>query len=174
MFFRKKNKVEVVPESEWTDFGDQYATKKNLAVAMCIPTAASIGLVAWNSLQRISESPVKEVISATDSVGGITHTMVNTIPVNAFTDKAGELSGQLALDTFTTMMKPILDILVALSFPVASVIMVGALFMIMFGGQMKEKAFGIIMNCGLGYVLIQMSPLLLKILEMSGKAVQPQ
>lgn len=169
--FRKKNKVEVVPESEWTNFGDQYATKKHLAVAMCVPTAASIGLVAWNSLQRIAESPAKEFISNVGGVSGVTHTMVNTIPVNAFADKSGELAGNLALSTFATIMDPIIDILVALALPVASVILVGACFFIMLG--QKEKAYGLMMNAGLGYVLIQMSPLLLKILEASGKAVQP-
>lgn len=170
MFF-KKNKVEVVPESEYTDFGDQYATKKHLAIAMCVPTAASVGLVAWNSLQRIAESPVKEVVSNVESISGVTNAAVNTIPVNAFTDKTGEIAGDMALSTFATIMDPILDILVALSLPVASVILVGSLFMIMLG--MKEKAYGLMMNAGLGYVLIQMSPLLLKILEASGNAVQP-
>ena len=168
MFF-KKNKVEVVPESEWTDFGDQYATKKHLAIAMCVPTAASVGLVAWNSLQRIAESPVQEVVSTTSGIAN--QTTLNTIPVNAITDKGGELAGEMALSTFATIMDPILDILVALSLPVASVILVGSLFMIMLG--QKEKAYGLMMNAGLGYVLIQMSPLLLKILEASGKAVQP-
>lgn len=168
MFF-KKNKVEVVPESEYTDFGDQYATKKHLAIAMCVPTAASVGLVAWNSLQRIAESPVQEVVSTTSGIAN--QTTLNTIPVNAITDKGGELAGEMALSTFATIMDPILDILVALSLPVASVILVGSLFMIMLG--QKEKAYGLMMNAGLGYVLIQMSPLLLKILEASGNAVQP-
>lgn len=171
MLFKKKNKVEVVPESEYTDFGDQYATKKHLAIAMCIPAVASVGLVAWNSLQRIAESPVAEVINTTGNVGGITPSTINAIPVNAFTDKGGEIAGDMALSTFATIMDPILDILVALSLPVASVILVGSLFMIMLG--QKEKAYGLMMNAGLGYVLIQMSPLLLKILEASGNAVQP-
>lgn len=168
MFF-KKNKVEVVPESEYTDFGDQYATKKHLAIAMCVPTAASVGLVAWNSLQRIAESPVQEFVSTTSGIAN--QTTLNAIPVNAFTDKGGEIAGEMALSTFATIMDPILDILVALSLPVASVILVGSLFMIMLG--QKEKAYGLMMNAGLGYVLIQMSPLLLKILEASGNAVQP-
>ena len=38
----------------------------------------------------------------------------------------------------------------------------------------SEKAHGLIMNAGLGYVLIQLSPLLLKILEAAGNAVQLQ
>lgn len=168
MFF-KRNKVEVVPESEYTNYGEQFATKKHLALAMCVPTATSIGLVAWNSLQRIAESPVREVVSTTSGIAN--QTTLNAIPVNAFTDKGGELAGEMALSTFATIMDPILDILVALSLPVASVILVGSLFMIMLG--QKEKAYGLMMNAGLGYVLIQMSPLLLKILEASGNAVQP-
>ena len=47
--FNKKNKIEVVPESEYTDFchrvpDDAYATNKTIIAASLIPTTATIGL----------------------------------------------------------------------------------------------------------------------------------
>lgn len=179
MFF-KKNKVEVVPESEWTDFGSQHATRKDLAIAACVPAVASLGMVAWNSLKKVTEvttqSPALEVASYVDSTGGITRSIDSVATYNAmpvgFTDKAGEVAGEVALSSFTTIMDPIIDILVALSLPVASIILVGSLFMMMLG--QKEKSYSMMMNAGLSYVLIQMSPLLLNILKAAGNAVQPQ
>jgi len=48
-------------------------------------------------------------------------------------------------------------------------IMVGACFWFMIGNS--EKVWSTIMNAGLGYVLIQMSPLFLEILRTIGKAI---
>jgi len=61
------------------------------------------------------------------------------------------------------------QIMVAISFPIASVIMIGACFFFMFGNS--ERAWNMIMNAGLGYVLIQLSPLFLDILREVGEAV---
>ncbi|MGE7841177.1 hypothetical protein ACQKNX_10320 [Lysinibacillus sp. NPDC093712] len=47
--------------------------------------------------------------------------------------------------------------------------MVGACFFFMIGN--KEREWDTIMNAGLGYELIQMSPLFLEILRTIGKAV---
>ena len=60
------------------------------------------------------------------------------------------------------------QVLVAISFPVASVIMVGACFFFMIGN--KERDWDTIMNARLGYVLIDMSPLFLEIPRTIGKA----
>ncbi len=66
-------------------------------------------------------------------------------------------------------MDPFIEILVTVSFPVASLIMTFAFFIMMFG--MKEKALSMIMNAGLGYVLVQMLPLFNQILRSIGEAV---
>ena len=169
MFF-KKNKVEVVPESEWTDFGSQHATRKDLAIAACVPTVASLGMVAWNSLTKVS-TPV-EVASYTAVSGPAipqgTPDTYTAIPTGAVTDHIAGTS----LDVLTTIMNPIIDILVALALPLASLMMVGACFFIILG--QKEKAYSIMFNSAIGYVLIQMSPMLLNILKTAGTAVQPQ
>lgn len=176
MFF-KRNKVEVVPESEYTNFGDQYATKKSLAIAMCVPAAASVGLVAHRLLSNNTQATEQIAKTVVDSatlqpVNAISQTPITidnitAMPVGAVSDSIANAS----LDMLTTIMNPIIDILVALALPVASLMMVGACFFIILG--QKEKAYSIIFNSAIGYVLIQMSPLLLSILKTAGTAVQP-
>ncbi|WP_102693818.1 hypothetical protein [Rummeliibacillus pycnus] len=171
MLFKKRSKVEVVPESEWTDFSEveQYATKKQLAVAMCVPTVASVGLLA----HRLLADSTHHVMAASASAPIMpvsapmpTHAVVTA--ANSIGDPTGVVANA-SLDLLATILDPIIDILVAISFPVASVIMVGACFFFMFGNS--EKAWSMIMNAGLGYVLIQVSPLFLEILRKVGEAV---
>lgn len=73
------------------------------------------------------------------------------------------------LSTLAHVLDPLVDIMVALSFPIASVIIVGSCFFFMFGKS--EKAWEGIMKAGLGYVLIQVSPLILNVLKQVGSAV---
>lgn len=82
---------------------------------------------------------------------------------------AKEWMGEQTLSALAHVLDPVVDILVALSFPVASVVIVGACFFFIFGNA--EKAWGMIQNAGLGYVLIQVSPLILNVLKQVGNAV---
>lgn len=82
---------------------------------------------------------------------------------------AKEWMGEQTLSTLAHVLDPVVDILVALSFPIASVVIVGACFLFMFGNS--EKAWTAIQNAGLGYVLIQVSPLILDVLKQVGNAV---
>jgi hypothetical protein len=82
---------------------------------------------------------------------------------------AKEWMGEQTLSALAHVLDPLVDVLVALSFPVASVVIVGACFFFMFGNV--EKAWGMIQNAGLGYVLIQVSPLILNVLKQVGNAV---
>ena len=86
------------------------------------------------------------------------------IPVNA-----SEWLGQQTLHALAHILDPVIDILVALSLPVASVVIVGSCFFFIFGKA--EKAWTSIQNAGLGYVLIQVSPLILNVLKQVGNAV---
>lgn len=85
---------------------------------------------------------------------------VNTIPTGVITDAS--------LTALATILDPIFDILVAISFPIASIIVICAFFLIMIGN--KEKAFDMMMNAGLGYILIQLSPVFLEILKTVGNS----
>lgn len=82
---------------------------------------------------------------------------------------AKEWLGEQTLSALAHVLDPVIDILVALSFPIASVIIVGACFLFMFSSA--EKAWTMIQNAGLGYVLIQVSPLILNVLKQVGNAV---
>jgi hypothetical protein len=86
------------------------------------------------------------------------------IPANA-----SEWMGEQTLSALAHVLDPVIDILVALSLPVASVVIVGSLFFFMFGNA--EKAWGMIQNAGLGYVLIQVSPLILNVLKQIGNSI---
>jgi hypothetical protein len=82
---------------------------------------------------------------------------------------AKEWMGEQTLSALAHVLDPVVDILVALSFPIASVIIVGACFLFMFGNS--ERGWSMIQNAGLGYVLIQVSPLILDVLKQVGNAV---
>lgn len=95
--------------------------------------------------------------------------MASTGSPEVVTAGASEWMGEQTLSALAHALDPVIDILVALSFPVASVIIVGACFFFMLGNS--EKAWTTIQNAGLGYVLIQVSPLILNVLKSVGNAV---
>ncbi|PAD67041.1 hypothetical protein CHH83_20970 [Bacillus sp. 7586-K] len=82
---------------------------------------------------------------------------------------ASEWLGDKALETLAHALDPLVDLMIALSFPVASVIIVGGCFFFMLGKS--ERAWSTIQNAGLGYVLIQIMPLLLNVLKEVGGAI---
>jgi hypothetical protein len=82
---------------------------------------------------------------------------------------AKQWMGEQTLSLLSHVLDPVVDILVALSFPVASVVIVGACFFFMLGNS--EKAWTMIQNSALGYVLVQVSPLILAVLKKIGEAV---
>lgn len=94
------------------------------------------------------------------------------IPVSTQMDvpaNATQWMGEQTLHALAHILDPVVDILVALSLPVASVIIVGSCFFFMFGKP--DKAWSSIQSAGLGYVLIQVSPLILNVLKQVGNAV---
>lgn len=82
---------------------------------------------------------------------------------------AKEWMGEQTLSALAHVLDPVVDILVALSLPVASVVIVGACFLFMFGNS--ERAWTSIQNASLGYILIQVFPLILNVLKQVGNAV---
>ncbi len=199
MFWRKK-RIEVVKPEDYTDFSERfaewererrgeggYATRLDVAVGTGLSASAGIGFVAYNELEKMRAKEGVEGIGSTgvDSVsnvdGGNISEGFTLLQVNAGGGGSGGGTGgewamqptgfiaETSLEVLATILDPVVQILVAISFPVASVIMVGACFFFMFGNS--EKAWSMIQNAGLGYVLIQLSPLFLNILREVGKAV---
>ena len=179
--FKRQHKIEVVPESEYTDFssrlkaeGDQYATKKYMVGAALIPSAVSVSLIA----HRLTESQSSTIIPVSAPLPTPLIEPVNilaqapSLPVNITSTPEMIPTGFIAdssLEMLANVLDPLVQIMVAVSFPIASVIMIGGAFFFMLGNS--EKAWQTIFNAGIGYVIIQMSPLLLDILRKVGEAV---
>jgi hypothetical protein len=64
---------------------------------------------------------------------------------------------------------PLVDLMVGLSVPIAGVMITGGALMILIG--QKDTGFKWIMNASLGYVLVQLSPMLINLLIGVGAAV---
>jgi hypothetical protein len=110
-----------------------------------------------------------KAFAATNAIPVMLESPVTTTTHMAVTVGAKEWMSEHTLSTLAHVLDPLVDIMVALSFPIASVIIVGSCFFFMFGKS--EKAWDGIMKAGLGYVLIQVSPLILDVLKQVGTAV---
>lgn len=64
---------------------------------------------------------------------------------------------------------PLITLVQALAYPVAMVVVLGGALFIMIGN--KEKGFSMMQGAGLGYVLVQMTPLVLNILVEAMKVI---
>ncbi|MCS5499777.1 hypothetical protein NY607_01500 [Lysinibacillus sp. A4] len=174
--FKKRIKPEVVPAHEYTDYSDRfegdekYATLRHVALAASIPTVTAVGtgLFMFNKFNDTYSSTVMPVTAPQQVMAPVVAQIPSTIPVNTIAEPTGIIA-EKSLEILATALDPVVQILVAISFPIASVIMVGGCFFFMLGNS--ERAWNTIMNAGLGYVLIQMSPLFLEILRTIGKAV---
>lgn len=93
---------------------------------------------------------------------------VTAIPVNGEVVPVGAISGA-ALSTLIHALDPVIDLIVAVSFPVCSLVIIGSFFFLAFGNE--EKCWSGVMRGSLAYILIQMSPVFLNVLEQVGKAV---
>ncbi len=174
--FKKKNRIEIVPESEYTDFSnrEEYASKETFIVAALVPTVAILGYkVLSTPTPPPTTIPVSSVPTQTPTfIEPVAVPISQTQPLVLNETLLAEPTGAFAdesLDMLANVLDPLLQIMVAISFPIASVIMVGACFFFMFGNS--EKGWDTIMRAGLGYTLVQMSPLFLEILRQIGKAV---
>lgn len=174
--FKKRIKTEVVPAHEYTDYSDRfegdekYATLKHVAIAAAIPSTVAVGtgLFMFNKFNNAHSSATIPVNVPQQVMEPVTAQMPSTIPVNTIAQPTGIIADK-SLEILATALDPVVQILVAISFPIASVIMVGACFFFMLGNS--EKAWSMIMNAGLGYVLINLSPLFLQILKQIGEAI---
>jgi len=146
-----------------------YADKKTLIFASLIPIVASTPLVyrkladSFSTTTVTVQPPPPPVDTAINALAQAPQ----YIPVNMPTNTG--IIADTSLEMLANVLDPLIQLMVAISFPIASVIMIGGCFYFMVGNS--EKAWQTIMNAGLGYVLVQMSPLFLKILRQVGEAV---
>lgn len=178
----KRNKMRVVPVEEYTDYSERekkfeeikYATRKDVLVMGAVPVVGAAGLFAYNKASSATTATMPFTVEQLSTVSYQINPVPDTPPVlqpEVVTDGVVQ-TGYIAdksLEMLANILDPLLDIMVAISFPIASVIMVGACFLFMLGNS--ERAWTMIMNAGLGYCLIQLSPLFLDILRTVGSAV---
>lgn len=175
--FKLKDKIEVVPESAYTDFShrdrnDAYVSNKTVIAAMAIPSAVSIGLL----VHRLNESSTAATIPVSSQVIEPVNVLATppptTLPIDITATPEMIPTGFIAdssLEILANVLDPLLQIMMAISFPIASVIMIGGSFFFLLGNS--EKAWQTIFNAALGYIIIQMSPLFLEILRQVGESV---
>lgn len=104
-------------------------------------------------------------------------TFANTISGNYFGNDVTEVGSQVVevasqADMYTKMIHafdPLINLVQALAYPVCMVVVLGGALFIMIGN--KEKGFAMMQGAGLGYVLVQMTPIILKILVDAMKSV---
>lgn len=189
MFF-KRNKVQVVQPSDYTDYSERfeelekmrveegYATRKQIIIGSAIPVAASVGLIINN---QIKTNEMIEQLTAAVATNSTINTIVDEpinvlaqppinydymIPVNdgGLAEKGADAVAEFSWDLFMAISEPIVQLFVYLSMPVASIIVAASFFILMFG--MKEKALNLSMFAGLGYILMQCLPIVFKILNL--------
>lgn len=178
---KRRLKTEVVPANEYTDYSDRfvgdekYATLRQVVLAGTVPTVTAItaGVIMYNKFQTTYSSATMPVVipdpqPVLEPVVAQIPSTISTVPVNTIPQPTGVIADK-SLEILAAALDPVIQVLVAISFPVASVMMVSACFLFMIGN--KERAWDTIMNAGIGYVLIQMSPLFLEILKTIGEAV---
>lgn len=71
--------------------------------------------------------------------------------------------------TVLTAFDPLIDLIQSLSYPIAGVMIAGGCLFIMVGS--RERGMQMLQNASIGYILVQLSPLLLKMLVGIGEQV---
>lgn len=135
------------------------ATQLAVSAVLPIATCGAVGTLGF-AMKAFAATNVIPVMMAAP--------LTSTAPVVVDVGAKAWMGSQ-TLSTLAHVLDPLVDIMVALSFPIASVIIVGSCFFFMFGKS--DKAWDGIMKAGLGYVLIQVSPLIMDVLKQVGSAV---
>ena len=109
--------------------------------------------------KRIAPVPILSILSSKYVLAG----------PQEITTEAVEVVAQSTRDSIIHAFDPLLQLMIDLSLPIAGIMITGGCLLIMIG--QKEKGFTLLMNSSLGYVLVNLSPLFLKLLEEIGKAL---
>ncbi|MER2006276.1 MAG: hypothetical protein ABS939_02390 [Psychrobacillus sp.] len=166
--FRKNRKVEVVKPMGEEEFAREESMYRgsgwSVVGGVALGGFAGIGIIDYVSMKFGG-------IGSSDTVLPVTST-VPTLPSSGI-DTVGNMIpvgfAESSMSMLAHVLDPVIDLMVAVSLPIASVIMVGACFFFMLG--QNEKAWSTIFNAGLGYILVQLAPMLLDVLKEIGKVV---
>lgn len=171
--FNRKNKIEVIE----TDVAGEkiYATKRTVIAAL-IPLAVTVPIMIHSLTKEtyssttipVSTQPILATIPPPVQIPSmpVSTTLQQMPPVIA--EPAGVIA-DTSLEMLANVLDPLVNLMVAISFPIASVIIIGGCFFFMFNNS--EKAWDTIGKAALGYVLIRLAPMCLDILRTVGDSV---
>lgn len=113
--------------------------------------------------QRITQERIEKWIKTATSLtvpvsmGLVGHSAFAAVPTSSAAG-IGATSTALVLKAFD----PLINLIQNLAYPIAGIMIAGGCLMVMVG--MKDKGVDMLRNAAIGYILVQLSPLLLKIL----------
>lgn len=177
--FGRKQKYEVVPEGEYTDFSDRYEEKKGPSNGVLITAAtaataslATVAITRYTNPTKIAP-PIPLPTEAVSEPLNVLASTPDLSPVfshgfNAEVVPVGFIGDQ-TLAALATVFDPVVEMIVAISLPLASVVVAGAGILLILGNS--DKAQSMIIKAGIGYVVIQLLPLIISIFKTMGKAV---
>lgn len=134
-----------------------------------IKTVGTIG----EFMQSKREQEARQFTSKLSKIVGTTLplTLLPTIP--AFAQEVGVqqagVIGDKTRELIVHSFDPLIDLVQALSYPIAGVMLAGGCLFIMCG--FKERGMDMLKNAAIGYILVQLSPLFLKLLVQVGATV---
>lgn len=80
----------------------------------------------------------------------------------------GAISGAVK-EKIVHAFDPLVELIMGVSLPIASVMIAGGALLVMIG--IKDKGYSMIMSSAIGYVLVQMTPLLIDLLAGVGSSI---
>lgn len=95
---------------------------------------------------------------------GLTHALAQSASPDAMT-----VMGDGTKANILHAFDPLIDLIQALAYPIAGVMIAGGCLFIMCG--QRDKGMGMLQNAAMGYILVQLSPLMLKLLVGIGGSV---
>lgn len=174
--FGRKNKIEVI---ETDTMGEKvYATKRTVIAASLIPLAVAVTPILINHFTKDTYTATTIPVSTPSAIATIPPPVqIPSMPVSQTIEQiapvvAAQNTGVVAdasLTMLANVLDPLINLMVAVSFPIASVIIIGGCFFFMIGNS--ERAWDTIGKAALGYVVIRLSPMFLDILRNVGDAV---
>jgi hypothetical protein len=120
--------------------------------------------------EKIVNHPLAQAAVYTSAITFVSQ----SIPKHAFAAVPPALDttvnmGDATRETILKAFDPLIDLIQALSYPIAGVMIAGGCLFIMIGS--RDKGMDMLRNASMGYILVQLSPLLLKLLVGIGAQV---
>ncbi|MGE7880177.1 hypothetical protein [Peribacillus muralis] len=127
-------------------------------------SGSTLEKMVWVPVAGLTVSAAVKIKAAVAATGAAVVT--SAPPIDAV--PAGAISGAITSQVIHAF-DPLVELMVSLSLPIASVILTGAALMVMI--NQKEKGYSLMMQASVGYVLVQMIPLFIKLLAGIGAAI---